>query len=205
MASITTTYPTMISAIADALHDSNLKVLDKFTEYLVERIGHTDVESFKGYVDEFKKQMNAEHDVECKKMKKTSKPTKVEKKKRAPTGYSLFVGMQMKKIKEENPNMPGTEVMTQAMKYWSSLTPEEKSKYSKEAKDLVANEKNYDSDSGSSQKTVSSVSTVSTVEETPAAPPPKVTVKVVKTVKKVDKVVNKKTRNVVETESSESD
>lgn len=153
MASILAAYPGIAGAITTAIHDSNVAVLDKFMDYLAERVDEAD--ALKEFLVEFKKELGADFETENKKIKKATKGVvKPEKKKRGPTGYSLFIGTQMRKIREENPNFDSKEVMSEAMKYWKSLSEEEKAKYTKAAKD-----------STETSKTESSEQTDSTVEE----------------------------------------
>lgn len=49
--------------------------------------------------------------------------------KKAPTPYIMFVQENMKIIKEENPTLPGKDIMRKVCEKWKSITDEEKQKY----------------------------------------------------------------------------
>lgn len=206
MASIVAAYPAIASAITASIHDSNMETLDKFMNFLVERI-EGDVDEMKEFLADFKKKLASDFETESKKIKKSNKAVKTEKKKRGATGYSLFIGMQMKKIREENPTMDGKEVMAEAMKYWSSLTPEEKEKYTKEAKAAKATTESENSKITIESEPASESANDDEVEQpvVEEAKPKKASKKAEKTdkpkkTKKVEKV-----KTPVESESSDSE
>jgi len=49
--------------------------------------------------------------------------------KKAPTPYIMFVQENMKLIKEENPTLPGKDIMRKVCEKWKAITDEEKQKY----------------------------------------------------------------------------
>ena len=110
--------------VAEAAFEAKKKVMKDFAEFLADKIEFD--EEMQAYFDAFTATLSVEKVELPKESKKGSKKTDsdgVEKKKRAPSAYNLFIKEKMAEIKVEKPELKGKELMKAAIDAWNAEHP----------------------------------------------------------------------------------
>ena len=131
--------------VAEAAFEAKKKVMKDFAEFLADKIEFD--EEMQAYFDAFTATLSVEKVELPKESKKGSKKTDsdgVEKKKRAPSAYNLFIKEKMAEIKVEKPELKGKELMKAAIDAWNAEHP--KSEEDKKPKDKKAKKTEESSD-----------------------------------------------------------
>jgi hypothetical protein len=112
-----------MNAVNSVVYDSNVKVLNKFMDYVEEHVeDDSSLKWLKKWLNEFQSTME---------VVKITKKGKREKGKRAPTTYNMFMSEMMKKFKAENPSLTNKEVMTKTTAAWKEMSADDKEAYKK--------------------------------------------------------------------------
>ncbi len=126
-------YSNIVSAIAKAVSDARLKVLDDVEAYVLDKVDEDSAEAIKELFNDFKEKFTKDIEEEMKEMKKkgrkSAKTADGEKRTRKPTPYNVFVSETMKRFKVENPTFNGKQIMKMAMEAWKAMSDEEKTAY----------------------------------------------------------------------------
>lgn len=101
-------YNAVVAATAKVVHEANLAVIDDLLKFLDSRVEID--EDFKELIAEFKGTLKAPT--------KSGRVPKGEKKKREPSAYNLWIRDALKQLKEDQPELKGTDRMKEAMKLW---------------------------------------------------------------------------------------
>lgn len=119
----------MINAtVARALYETQLETLENFKKYLVAK-DDVDMEFMEELIGGFRNTLQAPKIVGGKNSKKTSGDVNAdgEKKKRAPSAYTLYIKHKMYLLKTEDPEIKsGKDLMSKAVEAWGGLTEEQK-------------------------------------------------------------------------------
>jgi hypothetical protein len=125
------------AAVAQALYQSQLETLENFKKFLAAK-DDVDMEFMEELIDGFKATLEADKPKAvtngkgkggAKKGKGGSEGSgeEGEKKKRAPSAYTMYIQYQMNLLKKENPDIKsGKELMSKAVEAWGELSDDNK-------------------------------------------------------------------------------
>ena len=126
------------AAVAQALYQSQLETLENFKKFLAAK-DDVDMEFMEELINGFKATLEADKPKAVAKGKGGAKKGKDgakssegsgeegEKKKRAPSAYTMYIQYQMNLLKKENPDIKsGKELMSKAVEAWGELSEDNK-------------------------------------------------------------------------------
>lgn len=130
------------AAVAKALYETQLETLENFKKYLAEK-DDVDMEFMEELIGGFKATLQAPKVPAAGKGKGKSKKAdaedtseNTEKKKRAPSAYTMYIQYEMQHLKKDYPEIKsGKELMAKAVEAWGELTEENKSELKKMLKE----------------------------------------------------------------------
>jgi len=131
-------YTNIVAAIAKAVMEARLKVLDEVQAYVLDKVDEDSAEAIKELFDGFKEEFNKSVEDEMKEVKtmkkkggrkNSSASENTEKRTRKATPYNVFVSENMKRFKVENPSFNGKQIMKMAMDAWKAMSDDEKTAY----------------------------------------------------------------------------
>lgn len=127
------------NAVSKALFETQLETLENFKKFLAAK-DDVDMEFMEELINGFKDTLQAPKITGPKKgakgAKKSDSEDGAEKKKRAPSAYTMYIQYQMQLLKKENPEIKsGKDLMAKAVEAWGELTEENKAELKKMLKD----------------------------------------------------------------------